>query len=362
MKQVSPFWRATGWVAGLVLCFGLFSGCGRSDIRVYNVPRENPEVEAAAEGPPHLHWKLPAGWEEREGDQMRLARFAVRGQNGEGADVSIISLGGTNAKKEELLNIWREQLKLPPLQGEQTNSAASIAIGPGHGELYEMVSEQPIMDEKKARTLLAMLTADDGGLWVFKMTGHADLVQQQKQQFEQFLKSISMEKAAPSAISPSASTNLKHVPGADESEPPKKPNWQVPAGWKEQPATQMLLAKFLLEDGGHTAEVTVTAFPGDAGGLLGNVNRWRVQIGLKAIAETELTKSVDSMDLAGTRATLVDMSGVNPKNGQKTRLIGAIVPRDGKTWFFKLMGDEQVAEKEKQTFVKFVQTIQFPDA
>jgi hypothetical protein len=59
---------------------------------------------------------------------------------------------------------------------------------------------------------------------------------------------------------------------------------------------------------------------------------------------------------------LVDVTGQNPRNGQKARLIGAIIPREGRTWFFKLMGDEQVAEREKPIFVKFIKTVQFPDA
>ena len=124
----------------------------------------------------------------------------------------------------------------------------------------------------------------------------------------------------------------------------------------------MVLGKFSVEADGGKAEVTVSAFPGDVGGLLANINRWRGQVGLSEIAESDLSSNVTPLDLAGSKATLIDVSGVNPKNGQKTRLIGAIVPREGKTWFFKLSGDEQVAEKEKGAFVKFVQTIQFPDA
>jgi len=233
-------------------------------------------------------------------------------------------------------------------------------VGAGQGELYEMLSEQAVMDDKKGRTLVALLNANDG-LWIFKMTGHADFVLQQKPEFESFLKSISIDKSAATPSRGFASTNSKRAP-AEDSEPPRKPNWKIPDGWREQPAPQMLLGKFEVQaEGGH-AEVTVSAFPGDVGGLLANVNRWRGQVGLKDLREADLGSHVAALDLGGAKATLVDMIGVNPKNGQKTRIIGAIVPHEGKTWFFKLMGDEEVAEKEKQTFVKFVQETQFPDA
>jgi hypothetical protein len=368
MKRRAPFDCARKLALPTVLCLALLAGCGRNDVRVYSVPKENPEIETAADAQPHLHWKLPQGWEEREGDQMRVARFAARGTDGQGAEVSIIPLGGfgqQGGSKDQLLNIWREQLKLAPLtSNEVANSAIPVTIGSGQGELYEMVSEEPIMENRKARTLVALLHADDG-LWIFKMTGHTDFVEKQKPEFASFLKSISIDKSAATPVPriASASTNAKRVPSSEDAEGIRKPNWTVPANWKEQPPSQMLLGKFVVQDdSGRVAEVTVSAFPGDVGGLLANVNRWRGQVGLKDLQQADLTKNIAAIDLGGTKATLVDIIGVNPKDGKKTRIIGAVVPHEGKTWFFKLMGDEQVAEKEKQTFVKFVQTTQFPDA
>src|SRR5439155_16256842 len=120
-----------------VLCLGVLAGCGRENIRVYSVPKERPTLaEGEPGGQPHIRWKLPAGWEEREGDQMRLARFAVAGKEGDSADVSIIPLGGISAGKDQLLNLWREQIHLPPAEPEQlANSATAVAIGSSNGEL-----------------------------------------------------------------------------------------------------------------------------------------------------------------------------------------------------------------------------------
>src|SRR5678815_4188949 len=175
--------RRTG-VLLAALCLGAAAGCGKNDIHVYSVPKEKPSLAEAEPGAqPHLHWRLPEGWEEREGDQMRLARFAVLGKEGESADVSIIPLGGFNAQKEQLLNIWREQIHLPPAEPEQlTNSATPVVIGATNGELYELVSSEPILDSKKARILIALLNPGDG-LWIFKMSGHDDLVAREKATF-----------------------------------------------------------------------------------------------------------------------------------------------------------------------------------
>jgi len=57
---------------------------------------------------------------------------------------------------------------------------------------------------------------------------------------------------------------------------------------------------------------------------------------------------------------LVEMSGMDPKSGQPTRLIGVMVPRANETWSYKLMGNEQLVEQQKGAFVKFVQTTKYP--
>jgi hypothetical protein len=346
-----------------ILCLGGLAGCGKNDIRVYTIPKEKPSLAEAGPGAqPQLHWKLPAGWEEREGDQMRLARFAVAGKEGEAADISIIPLGGVAEHKEQLLNIWREQIRLPPATLEElTNSASPVAVGTNNAELYDIVSTEPVLENKKARVLIALYNPGDG-LWIFKMSGHDDLVTREKPAFASFLQSISIDKSSGTPRPRFASTNARKIAGS-QTDTPVKPSWTVPPGWREEPPSQMLLGKFSVHgDSGAKAEVTVSAFPGDVGGLLANINRWRGQVGLNDIAESDLSSNVTALDLPGNKATMIDVSGVNPRNGQKTRLIGAIIPREGKTWFFKLSGDEQVAEKEKAAFVKFIQTVQFPDA
>jgi hypothetical protein len=91
-----------------------------------------------------------------------------------------------------------------------------------------------------------------------------------------------------------------------------------------------------------------------------NVNRWRGQIGLSQLAQDDAEKLASSLDVLGGKAMLVDMTG--DKNGRKTRLMAVMVPREGQTWFFKLMGDATVAERERAAFIKFVQSARYPNA
>jgi hypothetical protein len=92
---------------------------------------------------------------------------------------------------------------------------------------------------------------------------------------------------------------------------------------------------------------------------LGNVNRWRGQLGLNQQSQAEVDKLVTSVDIEGGKAMFVEMSGTDMKSGAKTRLIGAIVPKGQQTWFYKLMGSAPLVEQQKDAFTKFVQTVKY---
>ena len=177
----------------------------------------------------------------------------------------------------------------------------------------------------------------------------------------EFLKSVTFADARPADAIPAApvSTNVKKVP-----EPAgDKPAWDAPADWNPVMPSAMLLAKFAVSAAeGGKAEVTVSVFPGDVGGPLANVNRWRGQLNLPAVEQDAMEKLVSSIDVIGGKAMLVDLSGTDAKTGQKTRLIAAMVPKNGRTWFYKLIGDETVVGKQKDVLVKFVQTVRYPNA
>ena len=58
-------------------------------------------------------------------------------------------------------------------------------------------------------------------------------------------------------------------------------NWNAPNNWSEKPPTNFRLASFdILAKSGEIIDLSITSFPGDAGGIEQNVNRWRRQINL----------------------------------------------------------------------------------
>ena len=68
---------------------------------------------------------------------------------------------------------------------------------------------------------------------------------------------------------------------------------------------------------------------------------------------------MDKLDVLGGKATLVDFSGTSPEGGAPVRIVGAVVRRDGWSWFYKLLGNPQTIEAQREAFVKFVQTAQY---
>jgi hypothetical protein len=58
----------------------------------------------------------------------------------------------------------------------------------------------------------------------------------------------------------------------------------------------------------------------------------------------------------------VDFTGTDSKTGKPARLIGVIVPQNGQTWFYKLMGDEQIVTQQKDAFIKFIQSANYANA
>jgi hypothetical protein len=342
-------------LVGRLLALGgalLSTGCDKTEISVYRVPKSDP-------------WKLPPGWQEREAGGMRSARFTAPSTGDSELDVSIFPIRGFSGDMAQILNIWRQQLKLEPLadEAEGSKSAQKTRIGTVDAELYDLSSTEEMSDGRKIRSLIAA-TRKDGTMWFVKMTGDAASVEQQKANFLEFIKGMNLNFVAPPAA-PSMERQASR--GGEPSEEhahdhSSHPEWEVPAGWTEHPPSQFLNAKFIVTGaGGAKVDVNVSVSPGDGGGLSENINRWRGQVGLEAWEVGVLEKNVSTFDAIGAKATLVDFKGTDSRTGRPARIIGVIVPLPGRTWFYKMMGDEQVADREKPALIKFVSTAKHPN-
>ncbi len=104
--------------------------------------------------------------------------------------------------------------------------------------------------------------------------------------------------------------------------------WTAPSAWQPKPASGMRKATLVVGEG---AELAVTAFPGDVGGELANVNRWRGQLQVAPIGEAELAGVLTRLEAGGLQIAVVDISGGTPD--KPLRMLGAMVPYGETTWF-----------------------------
>jgi hypothetical protein len=389
------------------LLFLLVAGCHRDEVKVYQtakdqnqsppqtapalstdspnpaLPPGHPDISStpgfsppamSGSGSPRLTWKTPDGWKELAPGQMRVASFKITGAGGKLADVSIIPLGGIAGGDVANVNRWRGQVGLEPVPADEIKKLAqSVEVAGQPADLYELAGKNPGNGEPAG--ILAAITQREDTAWFFKMTGDPEVIAEQKPAFVEFLKSVRFETGEtagmPPGHPPTAGMNLPGghpdvssmpaMPAATDTAPSTegRPNWQVPAGWEEVSGGQFLVAKFNITGQGGTAAVNVSSSAGEGGGLAGNVNRWRGQLGLAPWSESDLNQSVTVIDMPGGKASLVDMNGTDTRTGQPTRLVGVVVPQSGQTWFYKLMGDAKVVESQKDAFTKFVQSVKY---
>jgi len=357
----------------LLKCFPLIllavaAGGGQTEVKVFRVPKTEPHagIESSTSPLPPNHpdisathpkltWTVPQGWEEAPPGEMRVASFRVRGSVGKQADVSIIPLGGLAGGDLANVNRWRSQLGLASAaEADLSRIGQAIQIGGQSAQLFDQSGT--IAASGEAARILGAIQHRGDTAWFFKMSGDEELVRQQKTLFIEFLKSLkfpaaSSEVQLPPSHPPIDATAV--APSSKSSE--SKPKWQVPAGWKEISGGQFLVAKFLIRDNGE-ATVNVSMSTGNGGGAAANINRWRGQLGLQPLSEVELGKQTRPIELPTGKAVAVDLTGTDARTGQKSRLVAIIAPQADSTWFYKLMGTEELVGREKAAFTKFVQT------
>ena len=113
----------------------------------------------------------------------------------------------------------------------------------------------------------------------------------------------------------------------------------------------MSVASFTIAAGGHQASLTITPLGGTQD-LLGNINRWRRQVGLGPLASLDEQAS-SAVEVAGQPGQLVDIVGA------EKRILGAISSHSGQTWFYKLAGPVSLVGDQEAAFESFIRSIRF---
>lgn len=346
--------RLTHKVWSFALASGCLAlvGCEQESIRVYQAPKETARsasghgdmgsAPSMVERPapparPKLTYDVPTGWSEAAPNQVSVANFTIVGADGKTANASIAPLPPLGNRETEVVNMWRQQMGLSEISPEEVGKLLTeVDVADTKGKLFELAGPSTAADGPQSIITVMQHTPETS--WFYKISGDEALVTKEKSNFLAFIKSVRFDRSGSSASAPSAPAT-------------KASGWKIPGDWREVAPGAMQVAKFQVPpQKDATAEVTVSVFPSDTGGNLANVNRWRGQLKLNPVDESGLGKLVQPLDSQLPGAILVDMEN------QGDRMVGAIVPRGGQWYFYKLRGGPAAVEAQKAAFVAFARS------
>lgn len=349
----------------------LVSGCRKAPITSYRIPHETPAAPSptsasnpsdmasravpAANGAPDIHWTLPSEWTNLPDQSgMRKGSFSVKDAEGHEASIAVTVFPGDVGGDLANINRWLGQLQLPPITEAALPATITETVLPiGVFKRVDLVGGDAPADtahDHRARILGAWLKQDDR-TWFFKMNGDSSLVDTQHATFEAFLKSVHFSTSSAMDSAPMA---MPAMPVASGTPPAGSGEltWTAPSSWVAKAPGAMRKASYTVAG---EADFSVIAFPGQAGGDLANVNRWRGQVQLPPLTDEQLAAETTTLQAGDLTFVVVDFSGQS-KTGA-TRLIGAILPYGGQSYFFKLMGPDTLVAGAKPEFLAFLKSV-----
>lgn len=352
--------------------FCLLVGCKRDRVHSYEIPKEESPGEAstslvtvrAATDPAEsvLRWEIPEDWVEApDTSGMRLASYETPA----GADFSIVQLPDSDDLSN--VNRWLRQLGRPPIDaGDLPPLMEEAGTGGFHIHLFTLEAE-PGVD----RALLAAIYRQGGQATFFKLDGSRQAIAAGRDSFIGVLRSLETGPSSPVRTAPTptpsvpdapvpndsdTSGNMQVLPGMqDQVNQIADASWTAPGDWEPIPGSPIRKATYRV---GGEAEMAITAFPGDVGGLSANVNRWRRQLGLSPAGEAEIQAALQILEVDGYPAHLVRLSSA-PADGSAEAVLGLIVAAPDSTWFFKMTGPAAVLEQQEDALLRFAETIEF---
>ncbi|TWU27323.1 hypothetical protein [Bythopirellula polymerisocia] len=266
-----------------------------------------------------LSWELLNDWTEKGPSEMRLATIAIPDEKGE-MEIAISSL---------------------PLSG-QWDDFVALNVNRWLGQLSQGELAKPTILKQTSKVDTAA-----GPATVIELAG--------------ILKK-----------SPAMNPHADMASGASQSSPPRPPvgnpaptgdaglSFKSPDGWQPGQTSSMRKAAFNIGGGEKRAEVTVIALPSAAGPQItdvqANVDRWAGQVGLPS--GTNLEEFVEKIDIDGNSGSFVRLESPAETSPHVAMLV-AMVEQGEKIWFFKMIGESELVDEQREPFRDFLGSVRF---
>jgi hypothetical protein len=302
-------------------------------------------------------WTLPEGWVEKPASEMRAATIEVPVDGGvlELAVSQLPYSGEWDGFLRMNVNRWMGQLQQQPLPAEKIAELARKTPLDGGGEATVI-------------ELVGLRDRSTAGM----PPGHPPVAAAPRGR--ESSPATTVESTAPGSDpaltpAPTAAAKPAEEPASPASDTPataaaqagSNPDfkYETPAGWQPGPLNSMRRAAFVMTEGDGKAEMTVMPFPANPvmSDPIAQAERWAGQVGLQ-LSQDEVKKLEQKVVIDGVEGQQFELAG--PADGEKPQAaLAAMIARDGQVWFFKLMGDRPVVEAQRESFAKFLQSVEF---
>ena len=135
-------------------------------------------------------------------------------------------------------------------------------------------------------------------------------------------------------------------------------NWTTPNNWIQKPSTDFRIASYdIPANNNELADLSVTKFPGDAGGIEQNVNRWRRQIKLDPLNKSDI------LTQAKIESNMLGEYFIFKLTNLEKSILAAIIPYSKnsptvlETIFIKMQGSTKTIETLEYEFNLFCKSL-----
>ena len=328
-----------------ILVLSFFSCAEEASIQSYSIPSEY-------DGP-IVTWKLPDNWGENPDLSGPMAgSFHVKTKEGPQGRIGVMPFR-EQVSTVDVANMFGREMGYP------TFTESTLAPLVQKKEIGKRTFEWLVLKAKSdpafssPRTALLALLRQEGETWLFPFIADQKLVLQESENFTRFLESCTLRSEKNKPILAKSPTPTVMPSNKRPPTPKQNPwSWITPQNWKQGKQEQMRTASFKVSNPeGGTLDISVSSFPGVVGGLLANVNRWIGQVDLAPVSQSSIDQYCSTKTFAGHQGHFVEAYG------KEKAVLAGILFLEKESWFFKLIGDRTLAEKEKNSFTRFLDSI-----
>jgi hypothetical protein len=184
----------------------------------------------------------------------------------------------------------------------------------------------------------------------FKFTGPKEKVDQERSNFDSFIASLKIE-----VTGDGGSTGAPM--DSDVVDAPTL-KYAMPEGWTALAPSGMRLVNLQVSP---LTQCYLIELPGEAGGLLDNLNRWRTEVGLEEFDEVAMA-TLPAITMFGRDVYLLEVSGdyqgMGGEGAPDQTVLGVCRIDATSSFFVKMVGPSQDVAAHKERFVNFVTSLQ----